>query len=73
MRFVVVVTIVMRPVPVIVAVAVAMMIVAAAQEPRAGDVDGQAEAGDRNHFGEVNRQRRKKAGDRFVTYQHAYL
>jgi hypothetical protein len=67
-RLVVVVAIIVRPVRVamIVALAMAVMMSAAAQQPRAGDVDGQAQAGNRNRLSEVDRNRRKETGDRFV-------
>jgi hypothetical protein len=74
-RLVVDVAIAVRPVPVAMIVAVAMamavavMMSAAAQQPRAGDVDGQAQTGNRNRLSEVDRHRRKETGDRFVADQ----
>jgi hypothetical protein len=43
---------------------------AAAQEPCAYDVDGQADAGNRNRLGEVNRDGGQDAGHRFVADQN---
>jgi hypothetical protein len=51
------------------AVAVSMVMLAAAEQPRAGDVHGKAEAGDRDRLGEADRHRRENARDRLVADQ----
>ncbi len=46
-----------------VTVTVAVMVLAAAEQPGAGDVDRQAETGNRNCLGELDRHRREDAAD----------
>ena len=46
-----------------------MMMLAAAQQPGAGDIHREAEAGDRDRLGEVDRHRREQAGDGLVADQ----
>ena len=43
--------------------------IAAAQQPGAGDVHGKAQAGDRDRLGEVDRHRREQAADRLIADQ----
>src|ERR1700691_490497 len=51
---------------VVAAMAVTMMMAATAQEPRAGDIDGEADTGNRDRFGEMNLHGGENAGDGFV-------
>ena len=50
-------------------VTVAVMMIAAAEEPRARDVHSQAETGNRDCLGEVDRDRREDTADGFVADQ----
>ena len=62
--FVVVMRIVM-----VVTMAVPMPVIAAAQQPDAGDIDSKPEYGDRDRLGEMDLHRREQAADRLVADQ----
>ena len=47
-----------------------MVVVPAAQQPRAGDVDCKPDKGDRNDLIEAYWHRREKSGDRLIGDQH---
>ena len=53
----------------VLAMAVAVMVTAAAQEPSAGNIDGEADTGNRNRFGEMNLHRSENASNGFVANQ----
>ncbi len=62
---------VMRMAVLVAVMVTVMMISAAAQEPRARDIHGQAETGNRDCLGKVDWDRRENTADEFVADQHA--
>jgi hypothetical protein len=61
--------IVMIMIVAVMTVIVAVMMTAAAQEPRAGHIDGEANAGNRNRLGEMDRYGCENAGDGLIADQ----
>ena len=59
----------LRGVVLVLAMAVAVMVTAAAQEPSAGNIDGETDACNRNRLGEMNLHRSENASNGFVANQ----